>query len=290
MKQERLVPDLNKHDYLRYGKTPYEQAIIFDEVQWVWDAEKMSGPLSEPDVIIQIAQSGLSLWNTAIQNQGITVHAKHENRLFDNAAHYEQHKHLHLNCSLRSHAALNYYAFINALLDGDIENAQLLKQPLEQQRYPIFVTNDLQRAKEQLHHLYTNDCKIYGILCASGADRLKHVPVVTFAELNVLPKPAAAYFNYTNSGYYCKNLRYAATEFQTQGLELDTAIVHWDEDLYWKNAQWQCKYTKLGAKNPRQMKLNAYRVLLTRSCDTTIIYVPDKPVLKGTWDLFIHAL
>lgn len=302
-----------KRDYLQHAKTPHEQIIIFDEAQRAWDAPKMNSHLSEPDVIIQIAkankpwsvvigligdgqeihigeESGLSLWNTAIQNQGITVHAKHENHLFSNAEHYEQHEHLHLNCSLRSHAALKYYAFVNALLDGDIKNAQLLKQPLEQQRYPIFVTNNLQRAKEQLQNLYADDFKTYGILCSSGADRLKHVPVVPFGERNVLPKPATAYFNYPNSAYYCKNIQYAATEFQTQGLELDTAIVHWDEDLYWENGQWQCKYTKSGAKNPQQMKINAYRVLLTRGRDATIIYVPDKPILKGTWDLFIDEL
>ena len=302
-----------KRDYLQHGKTPQEQIIIFDEAQRAWDAQKMNSHLSEPDVIIQIAkankpwsvvigligdgqeihlgeESGLSLWNTAIQNQGITVHVKHENRLFSNAEHYEQHEHLHLNCSLRSHAALKYYAFVNALLDGDIENAPMLKQPLEQQRYPIFVTNDLQRATKQLQNLYTDDFKTYGILCASGADRLKNVPVIPFGGRNVLPKPATAYFNYPNSTYYCKNLQYAATEFQTQGLELDTAIVHWDEDLYWENGQWQCKYTKSGAKNPRQMKINAYRVLLTRGRDATIIYVPDKPILKGTWDLFVHGL
>lgn len=80
---------------------------------------------------------------------------------------------------------------------------------------------------------YTGDNKTFGILCASGADRSKHVPVVPFGGRNVLPKPATAYFNYPNSDYYCKELRYAGTEFQTQGLELDTAIVHWDEDLYW---------------------------------------------------------
>lgn len=252
-----------KRDYLQHGKTPHEQIIIFDEAQRAWDAQKMNSHLSEPDVIIQIAktnkpwsivigligdgqeihlgeESGLSLWNTAIKNQGITVHAKHDNLLFENVERYEQHEHLHLNCSLRSHAALKYYAFVNALLDGDIENAHLLKQPLEQQRYPIFVTNDLHRAKEQLRNLYTGDHKTFGILFASGADRSKHVPVVPFGGRNMLPKPATAFFNYPNSDYYCKDLRYAATEFQTQGLELDTAIVHWDEDLYWLNRQWQC--------------------------------------------------
>ena len=38
------------------------------------------------------------------------------------------------------------------------------------------------------------------------------------------------------------------------------------------------------------MKINAYRVLLTRGRDATIIYVPDKPTLKDTWDLFINEL
>lgn len=302
-----------KRDYLQHGKTPHEQIIIFDEAQRAWDAQKMNSHLSEPDVIIQIAkankpwsvvigligdgqeihlgeESGLSLWNTAIQNQGITVHSKHENHLFSNAEHYERNEHLHLNCSLRSHAALKYYAFVNALLGGDIESARLLKQPLEQQRYPIFITNDLQHAKKQIQNLYNGDHKTCGILCASGADRSKNVPVVPFGDRHVLPKPATAYFNYHNSEYYCKKLRYAATEFQTQGLELDTAIVHWDEDLYWDNGQWQCKHTKSGAKNPRQMKINAYRVLLTRGRDATIIYIPDKPILKDTWDLFIHGL
>ena len=51
-------------------------------------------------------------------------------------------------------------------------------------------------------------------------------------EQNILPKLTTAYFNYPNSEYYCKNLQYAATEFQIQGLELDTVIIHWDEDLF----------------------------------------------------------
>lgn len=302
-----------KQDYLYYGRTPHEQVIIFDEAQRAWDKQKMNGPYSEPDVIIQIAkknkpwsvvigligdgqeihigeESGLSLWNEAIQNEGITVHAKHAISQFPNAARYEQHEHLHLNCSLRSHAALRYYAFVNALLDGDIKAAIDLKQPLEKQRYPIFVTNDLNKAKSHIYSLYVQDTKTFGIICASGADRLKHTPVVPFGENNVLPKPATSYFNYPSSPYYCKNMRYAATEFQTQGLELDTTIIHWDEDLFWQNGQWHCQYTKNGAQNPDQMKINAYRVLLTRGRDATVIYMPNKPILKETLDLFINTL
>lgn len=201
-----------KRDYLQHEKTPHEQIIIFDEAQPAWDAQKMNSPLREPDVIIQIAkankpwsvvigligdgqeihlgvESGLSLWNTAIQNQRITVHAKHENRLFSNAEHYEQHEHLHLNCSVRSHAELQYYSFVNTMLDGDIHSAISYKQPLEQQRYPVLITDNLEKAKAHIQGLYNGDKKTFGVICASGADKLKAMPVVPFGERNVLPKP-----------------------------------------------------------------------------------------------------
>lgn len=303
-----------KRDYLQYGQTPHEKIIIFDEAQRAWDAKKMNGPLSEPDVIIQIAKTnkpwsvvigligdgqeihlgeegGLSLWNQAIANQQMTVHAKHENIHFPYAASYRQHEHLHLNCSLRAHAALHYYEWVNALLSGTIEQATTWIQPLAGQRYPVFVTRDLEQAKDYVQHLYKQDsAKNYGILFASGADRLKQIPVVPFGQRNVLPKPATAYFNHSDTPYYCKNLRYAATEFQTQGLELDTAIVHWDEDLFWQQNDWRYNYTKSGALNPKQMKLNAYRVLLTRGRDATIIYIPRKPILDETYQLFVDTL
>lgn len=45
-----------KTDYLRHGRVPNEQVIIFDEAQRAWDAQKMGGNLSEPDMIFQIAK------------------------------------------------------------------------------------------------------------------------------------------------------------------------------------------------------------------------------------------
>lgn len=38
------------------------------------------------------------------------------------------------------------------------------------------------------------------------------------------------------------------------------------------------------------MKLNAYRVLLTRGRDATIIYVPPKQKLAKTWTLLTETL
>lgn len=45
-----------KRDYLKHGKVPEENVIIFDEAQRAWDAHKMGGNKSEPDIIIEIAK------------------------------------------------------------------------------------------------------------------------------------------------------------------------------------------------------------------------------------------
>lgn len=302
-----------KTDYLRYGKTPAEKVMIFDEAQRAWDAERMKGPLSEPDVIIEIMkqkkdwgvmigligdgqeihlgeEGGLALWNTAIKGQDIVVHAKHANEAFKEAASYHQHEHLHLNSSLRSHAALEYHNFVNDLLAGDIEKAKELLVPLKKQRYPIFLTDDLDKAKAYLKELYLDDVKTYGIVCASGADSKKQMNVLPFSNNYDRPNSVQAYFNYPTNPYYCKNLNYMATEFQIQGLELDMAVVHWDEDFYWQDNQWAFARPKRGASNPEQMKTNAYRVLLTRGRDGLVIYLPKIKALAKTWDLFANVL
>lgn len=63
------------------------------------------------------------------------------------------------------------------------------------------------------------------------------------------------------------------------------AIVHWDEDLYWKEGKWNCLHFKKGVINPIQMRLNAYRVLLTRGRDGTILYIPPTSILNSTYSL-----
>ena len=302
-----------KHDFLRQRKVPQEHVIVFDEAQRAWDATKMNSPFSEPDVIMQIAQqqkswsvvigligdgqeihlgeeSGLMLWNEAIKNCDIHVHTKHKDELFTYALRHTTQQHLHLNCSLRSHSALRYYAFVNSLLANDIERALAYKNEVISQKYPILITRDLARLKTKLGNMYKEDNKTMGIVCASGADQLKDVPPIPFAARYVMPKYYTEYFNYPDSPYFCKKLQYSATEFQTQGLELDCAIVHWDEDLCWNGHRWQSSYVKEQAQNPHQMKINAYRVLLTRGRDATIIYIPPKVQLDKTWELFTDKL
>ncbi|PFM94292.1 hypothetical protein COJ53_00690 [Bacillus cereus] len=312
-----------KMDCLEKRMIPKEQIIIFDEAQRAWDTKKVDQSLtkrnrkaqnlSEPDIIMNITtnnkpwsvtigligdgqeiysgeEGGLSLWNTAIAGKNVTVHSKHLNFLFTNAVHYRTHSQLHLNSSFRAHAALKYYEIINSLLDANFEQTKQLIHHLPKEHYQLFITRDLNKAKLTLHQLYQDDTKTAGVVCAGGADRQKEVPVLPRDERYERPSKIAQYFNYPESQYYCRALNYSSTEFQTQGLELDMTLVHWDDDLYLQNGTWKGQHYQWGVEDPFQIKLNAYRVILTRGRDGTIIYIPPKPILDETWNLFKNHL
>lgn len=312
-----------KMDFLEKRMIPKEQIIIFDEAQRAWDTKKVDQSLtkrnrkaqnlSEPDIIMNITtnnkpwsvtigligdgqeiysgeEGGLALWNHAIAGKNVTVHSKHPNSLFTNAAHYRTHSQLHLNSSFRAHAALKYYEIINTLLDANFEQTKQLIHHLPKEHYQLFITRDLNKAKRTLHQLYQDDTKTVGVVCAGGADHQKEVPVLPRDKRYERPSKIAQYFNYPESQYYCRALNYSSTEFQTQGLELDMTLVHWDDDLYLQNVAWKGQHYQWGVEDPFQIKLNAYRVILTRGRDGTIIYIPPKSILDETWDLFKNHL
>ena len=87
-------------------------------------------------------------------------------------------------------------------------------------------------------------------------------------------------------------LEVAATEFGAQGLELDRVGVCWDQDLARTpdGAAWQARAFRATAWTvPRSVeaisnRLNAYRVLLTRARDATIIWVPRGDARDATRD------
>ncbi|MDA2491420.1 DUF2075 domain-containing protein [Bacillus cereus] len=312
-----------KMDFLEKRMTPKEQIIIFDEAQRAWNAKKVDQSLtrrnreaqnlSEPDIIMNVTtnnkpwsvtigligegqeiysgeEGGLALWNTAIAGKNVTVHSKHPNSIFTNAAHYRTHSQLHLNSSFRAHAALKYYEIINTLLDANFKQTKELIYKLPKEHYQLFITRDLAKAKHTLHQLYQDDTKTVGVVCAGGADRQKEVPVLPRDERYERPSKIAQYFNYPESQYYCRTLNYSSTEFQIQGLELDMTLVHWDDDLYLQNGTWKGQHYQWGVEDPFQIKLNAYRVILTRGRDGTIIYIPPKPILDETWNLLKNHL
>jgi energy-converting hydrogenase A subunit M len=81
--------------------------------------------------------------------------------------------------------------------------------------------------------------------------------------------------NYTLLHSFCA-LRDMATEFSCLGLKLDLPIVCWGNDFLldgkWKNPS--AKRSKV--KDPHQLRVNSYQVLLTRGRDGFIVFVPNE--------------
>lgn len=66
----------------------------------------------------------------------------------------------------------------------------------------MFVTRNLNRAKDVARNLYVDDSKTIGILSASGADQQKEVPLLPLDQYRYNQVPnAALYFNHKDSKY-----------------------------------------------------------------------------------------
>lgn len=80
----------------------------------------------------------------------------------------------------------------------------------------------------------------------------------------------------------CTQLNTVATEFGTQGLELDACLLAWGTDFVRKDGEWSNQYASgyrdaHRIKDPKALRANAYRVLLTRGRDGCIVFVPPIP-------------
>ena len=86
----------------------------------------------------------------------------------------------------------------------------------------------------------------------------------------------------------CRLLKDCVTEFGAQGLELDAALVAWGADFRMDGGKWDssraARYQKGVAtvKDSHQLRLNSYRVLLTRGREASVIFVPPVPELDET--------
>lgn len=184
-------------------------------------------------------------------------------------------KDLHLAVSLRSYRSENVASFIKALLDVAREKATVLYQTLNDD-YPIFLTRDLQTAKEWVKSM-AKGTQRYGITASSGARRLRTHGVWVQSKID-----AKNWFLNTaddvRSSFFLED---TATEFDIQGLELDWTIVCWDANFRFNDEEFEY-YSFKGTRwmNIRSAKdciylKNAYRVLLTRARQGFVIFVPE---------------
>ena len=189
---------------------------------------------------------------------------------------------LHLGVSLRSFRAEKLSKFVNELLNFDDNALNTYKEIKD--KYPIYITRDMEKAKEWLHSKVRGTERT-GVLITKESARFKPlgIHVLDSGDENAIHWFLDDKQNVNSSNY----LEDAATEIQVQGLELDYTCVLWDADMRYDNNEW--KYYSFNYKNSKwneqkgetesnqekiKYMLNAYRVLLTRARSGMIICVP----------------
>ncbi|WP_397596054.1 DUF2075 domain-containing protein [Silanimonas sp.] len=182
---------------------------------------------------------------------------------------------LHLATSVRSFRSERYSEFVNRLLDLDVDGAKALL-PEATARFPLRVTRNLAAAKAWLR-ARARGSERYGIVVSSEAQRLRPHAIDVRVKVDPVHWFLAGKED-TRSSYYLEDV---ATEFQVQGLELDWTCVVWDGDLRHAGNAWSHhsfvgdRWTKIHKDDRRAYLVNAYRVLLTRARQGTVIVVPE---------------
>lgn len=322
LKNRIFVQDV--HGFLvRYGgqskKLPTEHIWVYDEAQRAWDGEramsKRGHPLSEHEDFVTLGmrvpdwamlvgligegqeihlgeEGGLRLWSDAITASGgdWTIHCpQHVASVFDGHKVVVEDA-LELAVTLRSHVAGDLHEWVRLLLDGRFSEASTIADSMRRASYDLYVTRDLEEAKRYARARYAGEeDKRFGILGSSKAKNLQLFGVNTSFQATRSFRPGPWYNDPASSLKSCCQLLEVATEFSCQGLELDFPIVGWDTDLSWNGSGWVIISSRSRAHDARQLRLNSYRVLLTRGRDGMTIYVPPLSDLDATFHGLLSA-
>jgi hypothetical protein len=185
---------------------------------------------------------------------------------------------LYLRKSLRNVTGDCLHEFAESVLAGDVAQAKINAQKLDDAGYEIRLTRDYRTAKLWL---YTHRAAggRWGVIASSHADKLKEDGIITDERFTDMDK---WFFAPASDPESSNSMQTALSEFSIEGLEVDRACVGWDLDFYWDGAKWvtQTFTPTAGWRAPKNEELaryirNSYRVLLTRSRFGFVLYVPD---------------
>jgi hypothetical protein len=307
---------------VRTQKAPREQILVFDEAQRAWDMERMSekygihsaaagtmiriaerspnwcvlvGLIGEGQKIHVGEEDGMEQWNTGLQQASSSwyVHCSPEQANYFTAidsSRLHTDEQFNLSTSLRSHLAKDVQTWVANVLAGDFTTAAKVMPLLRSAGFDAYLTRDLELAKSYCRDRYqTQSQKRYGLLASSRARNLPKYGVANDFKTTQRLKVGAWYVDPPESEFSCCQLAYVATEFSSQGLELDLPIVCWGNDLIWQETGWVTTTRQRHVKNPLQLRLNSYRVLLTRGRDGVLIYLPPDPMMNSTYEVLKTA-
>lgn len=303
---------LKQHLLNKHAQVPSEHIIVFDEAQRAWDpeqiAEKHNVSASEPDLVIRCAdripewcvvlglvgegqeihkgeEAGLTQWADAVRQSANSrqwsVHGPAKLApLFEGLpGAFRTTDALDLTVSLRSHLASDVSRWVSEILREDSDPALLAEtaKSIRSAGFTMYFTRHLERAAEYVRARYEGQPdKRYGLVASARAKNLTPLGIDNSFQATKQLRAGPWYNEPPSHPMSGCQLRTVITEFQAQGLELDCPIVCWGDDLYRQEQRWVVAPRKLGKeyRDPRTLRINSYRVLLTRGRDGFIVYVP----------------
>lgn len=192
-----------------------------------------------------------------------------------------------MNTTLRSYLASDVSKFVNLLIDGKIQDARELAPSILNAGFNMYVTQELNVAKEYCIQGYAgNETKRYGLMASSKAYSLSKYGIKPVFQQDV-----ACWFNKKASeASSCCELKITIFEFDCQGLEIDMPIVGWGNDMLWDGRGWtKFKSDESVDSEANTYRINRYRVLLTRGRDEFIALIPRTAGLHPVYDALVEA-
>jgi hypothetical protein len=281
------------HDASAQGKTEPEWFVEFAERVPEWCV--VVGLIGGGQEIHVGEEGGIAQWREAIERsrrrEEWTIHApaQLEKEFVGLATQWEMS--FNLDTEIRYHLTPKVHEFVNGLLeDGEPEESVCaLGEELRRGGHRFLVTRDLEQAKRYARERYEKSpLARYGLLASSkDRDLVAHGVDNSFQTTKQL-RVGPWYNAEPEEAGSCCRLETVATEFSAQGLELDLAIVAWGTDFVREGGRWSNRAArgyKRGAKirDAMQLRRNAYRVLMTRGRDGTVVFVPPIAGLDETW-------
>lgn len=209
---------------------------------------------------------------------------------------HEHYDSLNLDTEIRFHLASDIHKFVGDLLTGREREANYERaKKLNDEGYHLRITRDINKAKEYLKERYQdNPDARYGLLASS-----KDKDLLKFGINNDFQSTKRVQFGpwYGDKETYqgersCRHLKGCVTEFGAQGLELDAVLLAWGTDFIRSEGKWSNDRARgyryiARIKDPFQLRLNAYRVLLTRGRDANVVFVPEMQILDETFEYLV---
>jgi hypothetical protein len=293
-----------------------QHVIVFDEAQRAWDVDFMKAKKdvasSEPQLLIRAGEriaewailvgligegqeifsgeeAGMPQWREAVSPPSATldwrVHCPpHVAPSFEGLC-VTAHAALSLTETIRSRRAQALHNWVARLVTGSLAMAARLAVEVHRDQFPLYLTRELEAAKDYARSRYQGeDVKRYGLIASSHAKNLLAHGVDNGFQTTKQVKIAQWFNRPPSDPACCCALTTVVTEFQCQGLELDLPIVCWGTDLTWAESRWKLRpiRRKHPQRDPERVLRNVYRVLLTRGRDGLVIWIPPDPELDGT--------